>query len=315
VEIRGGDSRIVCVPALGGKIVEMELAGKQWLWRSDVIPFAPPAEGLSYIESADSGGFDDCFPTVGSCRIPGWVRGWGGVELPDHGELWSQQPELEIETSPRGQAVLTTWEGRRLPYRLTREARVAPDGSVVMTYHAVNDAADRVPFIWSAHPMLPLNPATRLLLPEGAPMRVYAAHKIDLGDSRSQHHWPFVRTGGRVVDFLVPYDTAKEYACKLFLDMPVGRARLQEGDLELEVTFDTKEVGQFGLWLNKHGWTPFRREKPYCNLAFEPCAGAPDTLSDALGDWKRAHWLEAGQVRTWSITWRAHRVSKQNDTL
>jgi galactose mutarotase-like enzyme len=124
-----------------------------------------------------------------------------------------------------------------------------------------------------------------------------------------------VRTGGRVVDFLAPYDTAKEYACKLFLDMPVGRARLREGDLELEVTFDTKEVGQFGLWLNKHGWTPFKREKPYCNLAFEPCAGAPDTLSDALGDWKRAHWLEAGQVRTWSITWRARRVPKENDAL
>ena len=308
VEIRGGDSRIICVPALGGRIVEMEIAGKQWLWKSDVIPYAPPKEGTDYGESADIGGYDDCFPTVAACRIPGWVRGWGGVELPDHGELWSQIPELEIETGPEGQAVVTTWEGRRLPYRLTREARVGPDGSVVMTYHAVNDAADRVPFIWSAHPVLPLRPETKVLLPEGAPMRVYKAHKVPMGDSRSQHHWPFVRTGGRVLDFLTPYDVAREYACKLFMEMPVGRARLREGDLELEVTFDTKEVGQFGLWLNKHGWTPFKKERPYCNLAFEPSVGAPDSLTDALGDWKRAQWLEAGQVRSWSITWRARRV-------
>ena len=113
VEIRGGTSRIVCVPALGGKIVDMEIGGRQWLWKSDIIPFAPPQEGASYVETADSGGFDECFPTVAACRIPGWVRGWGGVELPDHGEVWSQMPEMDIDTTEDGQAVVTTWEGRR----------------------------------------------------------------------------------------------------------------------------------------------------------------------------------------------------------
>lgn len=314
VEIRGGDSRLVCVPSLGGRIVELWLAGRQWLWTSDVIPFAPPQEGTSYAETADSGGFDECFPTVGSCRIPGWVRGWGGLDLPDHGELWSQIPELEVETGADGQAVVTTWEGRRLPYRLTRLARVTPDGAVVMTYHAVNDSADRIPFIWSAHPMLPLTEQTQILLPEGAPMRVYATHKLGMGDARSMHHWPFVRAAGRVLDFLTPFAVAKEYACKLFLDMPVGRARVREGNLELEATFDTKEVGQFGLWLNKQGWTPFRkREGVYLNFSFSPCVGAPDTLSDALGDWKKAQWLEPGEVRSWSVTWRAREVPPEQE--
>src|SRR5690606_1621467 len=164
-----------------------------------------------------------------------------------------------------------------------------------MTYHAVNDADDRLPFIWSAHPLFPLTPRTRILLPEGAPMRVYSAQRILLGDSRSMHRWPFVRAAGRVHDFLVPYNTAREYACKLFVDMPEGRARLREGDLDHEVTCDTKEVGQFGRWLNKYGWSPFKRERGYCNVAFEPCVGAPDTLSEALGDWKRAQWLEPGE--------------------
>jgi hypothetical protein len=308
VEVRGGDSRIVCIPALAGKIVEMHLGGRQWLWHSDVIPFAPPKEGTSYVETADSGGYDECFPTVAACRIPGWVRKWGGVELPDHGELWSQVPELEIETGPDGQAVVTTWEGRRLPYRLTRIARVSPDGSIVMTYHAANDADDRVPFIWAAHPMFPLTPDTELLLPDGAPVRVYASHRLEMGDARSLHRWPFIRAAGRVLDFLTPYNVAKEFACKLFVDMPEGRARLRQNNFDLEVTFDTKDVGQFGIWLNKGGWSPFKRERPYVNLAFEPCIGAPDTLSDALGDWKKAQWLDPGQVRSWSVTWRAEPV-------
>ncbi len=291
----------------------MEMAGRQWLWRSDVIPYAATLDGTNYHETADSGGLDECFPTVAPCRIPTWVRGWGGVELPEHGELWSQQPELEVETSAGGQSVVTTWEGRRLPYRLTRIARVTPEGEVEMRYHAVNDAADRIPFIWSSRALLPLTPATQVLLPEGAPMRVHTAHRLVMGDARSQHHWPFVRAAGRVLDFLTPFDVAREYACRLYLDMPLGRARLREGNVELEVTFDTQEVGQFGLWFNKHGWTPFRRERPYLNLAFEPCIGAPDTLTDALGDWKRAHWLEPGQVCSWSVTWRARAVPPEPD--
>jgi len=234
--------------------------------------------------------------------------------LPDHGELWSQLPELEIETTDDGPAIVTTWEGRRLPYRLTRVARVKGDGSVVITYHAANDAEDRVPFIWSAHPLIPLSPQTKLLLPEGAPMRVWASHRLIMGDARSLHRWPFVRAAGKVLDFLTPYDVAKNYACKMFIDMPTGCARLREGDQELEVTFDTKEVGQFGLWINKAGWSPFKRERPYFNIGFQPSVGAPDTLSDALGDWKRAQWIEAGQVRSWSVTWRGRVVPPEELT-
>lgn len=315
VEIRGGDSRIICVPAVGGRITEMVIGGRQWFWKNDLIPFAPPREGTTYAETADSGGYDDCFPTVAACKIPTWVRGWGGVELPEHGELWSQLPELEIDTGPNGQAVVTTWEGRRMPYRLTREARVGSDGSVSMTYHAVNDAPARLPFIWSSHPVFALTEQTKIMLPEGAPTRVCASHKIAMGDHRSMHRWPFVRAAGRVLDFLTPFEVAKEYACTFYVDMPEGRARFREGDMELEVSFDTKEVGQFRLWLNKGGWSPFKRERPYSNFAFAPCLGAPDTLTDAMGDWKRAQWLEPGQVRTWTITWRARRVEEQEEGL
>ena len=310
VELRGERSSVKIVPSLGGKIAELHLAGRQWLWTSDVLPWAAAADGASYPEAADTGGYDECFPTVAASRVPGWVKGYGGVELPDHGELWSQVPTLEIETTPQGQCAVTTWQGLRMPYRLTRIVRVTAAGSVIIEYHATNDGSERIPFIWAPQPMLPMTAQTRILLPEGAPMRVASAHRVLLGDHKSMHRWPFVRAGGKVLDFACPFESAREYACKLFLDLPgqEGWAMLREGDLELEVTFATTEIGQFGLWLNKHGWTPFKKGKPYLNLSFGPCIGAPDTLSDALGDWKRAQWLESGEVRSWSMTWRAKRV-------
>lgn len=316
VEVRGGGSRLVCLPAVAGRIVTLELGGRQWLWHNPWIGFAAPVEGADYALAADSGGLDECFPTVAACRLPGWVRGWGGVTLPENGELWSQIPEVDIDTGPEGQAVVTTWEGRRLPFRITRLARVVPDGSVVLEYHAINDSADRIPFIWAPRPVLPLTPETRLFLPEGAPLRVVRSYGIPMGDARSLHRWPFVRAAGRVLDFLAPFDVAREYACQLYLDLPEGRAVVREASLELEVSFDVRCVGQFALWLNKGGWSPFKgrgSRRRYYNMVFAPAIGAPDSLADALGDWKRAQWLEPGEVRSWWIAWRARAVASDDD--
>jgi galactose mutarotase-like enzyme len=309
IELRGGDSRVVVVPALGGKISSMELAGRQWLWTSPVIPYAPPEEGASYVETADTGGYDECFPTVGACKLPTWIRGFGGLELPDHGELWSQPPEVDVRASAEGQAVHLAWTGKRMPYRFEREVRITPQGVVEMRYAATNTGAEKMPFIWSSHPLFPLGPRTRLHLPADTRVKVYAQHGIEIAEYGSDMgRWPDLRVSGKPVNFSIPDRVARRYACKLFFDMTEGWAALIEDDLWLKVEFDQRQVPNLGLWLNKEGWSPFRREKPYRNLAFEPCIGAPDTLHDALGAWNRAHWLEPGQTRRWSLRWSAKRV-------
>ncbi len=305
-ELHGGGSRVTLIPSLGGKISGLELGGRQWLWTSDVIAYAPPVDGASYVETADTGGYDECFPTVGACRLPSYVKAFGNLELPDHGELWAQPPDLQLRTSPDGQSATTLWSGRRMPYLFGRTVRVAPAGEVVMDYEVRNDGKERLPFLWSSHPLLPLTPDTRLELPHDARVRVYAEHGISLGGKGAQHRWPNLRVAGTIADFSHPAAVAKKYACKLFLDVPPGPARVavREGAHRLTATFDAAEVPHFGLWLNHKGWTPFRRGEPYRNMAFEPCIGAPDTLDDALGAWQSAAWLEPGETRGWTLTWR-----------
>jgi galactose mutarotase-like enzyme len=313
VELRGADSRVVVVPSLGGKIAELWLGGREWLWHSPVLPLAPGSDGDSYVETADTGGVDECFPTQGACRIPGWVRGFGGVELPDHGELWSQVPEMDVRTSRSGQIARCSWTGYRLPYRLDRAVRIDQDGVVHVSYAVINDGREKMPFVWSMHPVFPLGEHTRVRLPAGARLRVFAQHGIDLGEPRSEHQWPFIRGGGKVHDFSVPHAIARKFACKLFVDVPEGEAGLVEGDLELRFQWDPTQIPHVGLWVNKRGWTPFRDGEPYMNLALQPAIGAPDTLVDALGDWKSVAWLDPGETRRWAFRWSAHPAEHAHD--
>lgn len=316
-ELRGGGSRVRVIPALGGRIVDLELAGRQWLWTNEQLPYAPPTPGSSYMETADSGGYDECFPTVGQCRLPSWVKAFGGFELPDHGELWSQTPVVNVEQYEGTQAIVSTWTGTRIPYAFTRRILVTHDGAVVMDYAARNDGRERMPFIWSSYPLFPLTPQTHLILPEGARLRVYGAHGIALGTTRTEHKWPFVRTGAFQADLSHPAVVAKRFACKLFLDMPraqESRAAIREGMEQLEVTFDAQEVPHLGLWINRNGWTPLKRSDAYCNMALAPCLGAPDTLTEALGDWKGAFWIEPGATKQWRLTWRGRRLIGEADT-
>ena len=301
VELCGGDTRVVIVPSLGGKIAELWMAGRQWLWKSPVIPLAPGRDGESYVETADTGGLDECVPTVGACRVPGWVRSFGGVELPDHGELWSQHPELDIVTGQAGQVARCRWNGVRLPYRFERDVMVDGRGVVHLTYAMHNDSREKMPFVWSAHPVFPLTDDTRLMLPEGSRLRVFARHGIELGEVRSEHQWPHVRSGGRAFDFAAPAAVARRYACKLFLDVTEGSATLREREHELRFHWNAAQIPHLGLWINKRGWTPFRDEEPYLNLGLQPSIGAPDSLVEALGDWKSAGWLDGGETRRWGL--------------
>lgn len=319
-------SHVEIIPALGGKIAALRLAGHEWLWTSDVLPWAAPDEALaaddaaSYVERADTGGYDECLPTVGACRLPDDVPGVGGVALPDHGELWSQYAATERVEGAGGPELVTRWQGRRMAYRFARAVAIEADGAVRMRYTLESRADAPLPFLWSSHPLLPLTPDTRLELPIAARVRVWAQHGIDLGGERAEHRWPVLRVrdaaggGERERDFTHPARGAAPYACKLFLDLPqpangVVRLAVEQGDARLEVELDAREVPHMGLWLNHGAWTPFADRRGYRNLAFEPCIGAPDPLDAALGEWQGAAWLAPGEARQWTLRWRGRRRS------
>ncbi|HXI21413.1 MAG TPA: hypothetical protein VNH46_10020 [Gemmatimonadales bacterium] len=300
------EAELITLPGAAGRITHLRRrAGREWLWRNRALPFrAPPRDPGSsptrYVDEFDSGGWDECFPTVGACPLPGAAP--DAPWLPDHGELWSAVWRHDLSTGPTE----TVWRGAvrcsTVPAEFTRVVTLDhggdPGTATIRFDYRLGALADRpLPFLWSAHPLFGLTPGMQLELPGVARVRVAAVHgRHDLTPGQ-EADWP-LDGGDR---FTVPAPAG--WAMKLFATVPaVARARLidpRRGET-LELLWDGEVVPLVGLWLNMGGWSP--RGDPYYNLAVEPCHGAPDRLDQAVEDWGLAPFLRPGEERAWRLT-------------
>lgn len=300
VALRSAHVEIVAVPAIGMKLTNLRrLNGREWLWRSDQILLAPPRVGASYVETADSGGWDECLPTVGPCPIPGAPP--GTPPLPDHGELWSAPWTSSVYETAHGTTLAGSATGTAFPYEFHRQITLDPEEPLArFRYRLRHTGSGPFPWIWSSHPLLNVQPGSLLTLPGVSQVRVAAVHGRDDFNVNDVVSWPGA-IGGESDRFTFPDNAA--WAVKIFGDL--GReGRMVVTDPRrgerLEFVVRTDEVPQVGVWINCRGWAP-PGLKPYYNLALEPCIGAPDRLDIAVQGWETAQTLHPGEERTWSV--------------
>jgi len=304
VALRSSQIEIVAVPAVGMKLTNLRrLNGREWLWRSEQIPLARPQPGASYVETADSGGWDECFPTVGPGPVPGAPP--GTPVLPDHGGLWSASWTSSVYETAQGTILTGSAQGIIFPYQFNRRVTLeAREPAVRFEYTLRHTGNAPFPWIWSAHPLLNVQPGSILELPGVTQVKVAAAHSSPTPGASLRVDeivsWPEA-VGGKDGRFTFPPNG--RWAAKLFGDLgPEGRMVLvdpRKGErLEMEVR--PEEVPQVGMWINCEGWAPPGRT-PYYNLALEPCIGAPDRLDLAVRDWHTAQMLHPGEERRWSV--------------
>lgn len=300
VALRSALVEIVAVPAIGMKLTNLRrLNGREWLWRSDQIPLAPPRPGASYVESADSGGWDECFPTVGPCPIPGAPPGI--PSLPDHGELWSAEWVSSVYETAEGTTLAGSAQGTALPYDFHRQITLDPHEPIVrFRYRLRHTGSTPFPWIWSSHPLLNVQPGSALTLPGINQVKVAAVHGREGLSENDVISWPGA-FGGDSDRFTFPAEGA--WAVKVFGDL-VAQGRMVLTDPRrgerLEFLVQPAEVPQVGIWINCRGWAPPGRT-PYYNLALEPCIGAPDRLDLAMNEWRTAQTLHPGEERQWAV--------------
>jgi galactose mutarotase-like enzyme len=301
VRASNGLISLALIPELGGKISSLSdlRSGREWLWRHPRMAYARVAADASYVLEADTGGWDECFPTVAPCAYP--QPPWTGVAVPDHGELWSQAVQLTTAVEVDQVSFTSHWQGRQLPYRFERRLTLFADRPALRCHYTVqNLATEPLAWIWCAHPLIAIEPGMRIRTPAEARFNVWAATPADLVPASSGLPFPPpAMHKGSPLDFgnLPPAPGA---AIKLWSDplQTEGWAAVEATDGALRMTWDVTLLPQLALWINLGTWAVDGGE-PYYNLGLEPCIGAQDSLAEAVTRAQQYALLPAGATRSW----------------
>lgn len=281
----------VVIPSLGGKITNLRRRrGREWFWRDREREFTDlPADG----SFPDTGGWDECFPTIGACPMPGAAP--GEPDLPDHGELWQLDWTHDLLETPAATLLTSRAEGRALPYEFQRDIVMPREGdSLRLEYRLLHRGTVPFPFLWAAHPLFIAPEGMQVTFPTVTQMRVdHATGRPDLPPD-VEVPWPL---DGATQSWSVP--AVSGWSAKLFADigasgMVVLTAPGRGEQLELQV--DPGQVPTLGLYVDAR--------PDGTRLGVEPCIGAPDRLDRAVGVWRAAAVLGAGEHRKWAVTLR-----------
>jgi galactose mutarotase-like enzyme len=299
IALRSPEIEVVVVPAIGMRLTNLRrLRGREWLWRNDQMPLASPLPGAPYSETADFGGWDECFPTVAASRVPGSPS--VDPPIPEHGEPWSAPWTSSVYQHSRGTTLTSSMQGSVFPYQFQREITLDPGDPVLRLQYALRHLGDApFPWIWSAYPLFNIQPGSTLTLPTVTQMRVGRVHgRDDLRGDMIVDWASGLRGEGRSLTL----PTESGWAAKLFGDVgSSGRMSLtdpSQGE-RLELVVDPMEVPQVTVWINARGWAPPGRT-PYYNVALQPCIGAPDHLTEAV-QWGTARMLSPGEECRWGV--------------
>ena len=282
LSIQTGVMELSIVPELGGKINSLRDShtGREWLWRHPRFVYKRVPHGSSYTAQSDTGGWDECFPSVAQCEYPS--DPWQGAAIQDHGELWSQAAEFEINEQADKVTLLTRWQGVVLPYTFTRVITVNENSSIVhIDYEVVNNADQPINYVWCIHPLLAIEPGMELHLPPSARFNVGASFPPNLVLPEKNLQYPFAVSG---LNFPTLPETSLGLAIKIWSDrLPPGEGwvalRARHG--ELRMRWDVKLLPQVAAWMN-FGAQAGDGGAPYFNLGLEPCIGAQDSLAEAV---------------------------------
>ncbi len=303
VEVDTGVLSLALIPELGGKISTLRdrRTGREWLWRNPRLPYQRLDYSRSYVLEADTGGWDECFPSVAPCHYP--MAPWLGVPIQDHGELWSQTPVVVVEETASGAQLHATWQGRRLPYTFERTIHLqAGSACLRCEYLVTNKAAAPLSFIWSMHPLLAIEPGMQLLFPPDTCFNRWASIPNDLITQDSDLRYPLtLQLERRAIDLKVLPGRTAGIALKLWSNpLREGWARVQAADGTLQIRWDTAKLPQVAFWMNLGGGAPDGGE-PYYNLGLEPCIGAQDSLADAVTKQKVYATVPANGTYDWAL--------------
>jgi hypothetical protein len=297
VILDNGRIRATVLPELGGKMSSLIRAatGREFLRQPASRPLKPALYGAAF-ENCDASGFDECFPTIAACEYPG--GSFNGLALPDHGELWSSRWQFEVH----GEELWLATAGRRLPYIFRKRIRLE-DEAFTLQYELESVTDALFYYLWSAHPLLKVDPGCRIVLPEDVTdVLVESSRSQRLGESGGTRRWPRTRLAdGSETDLSIVGDPSRQTADKLFtprLSNGVCALYYPESSESISFHFNCVIIPYVGVWICEGGWP--NPEDGHYTAALEPCTSQADSLAGAIGRSDCARILP-GAKKSWEL--------------
>lgn len=275
-----GKSERLCVqiiPELGSKIISLKdrLTGREWLWRGE-RPFGGPGYGLPF-NKGDGAGWDEMFPSINQCLYSHYP--WCGIEVPDHGEVWSIPWDAKIGTNGLSCSV----HGIRFPYYLEKRFSFPAPQVLRMDYVLHNLSPFPFFFLWAAHPLFNIKEGMEILVPDDlSEVKVSYSFGNRLGNFGDVVDWPIAESkNGHICLNKVEWKNSKA-AEKFYFNSKLskGWASLWDSDTgeKLTIHFPVDRVPYLAIWANYGGF-----DGNY-QVAIEPSTGFLDDLSYAIGE-------------------------------
>ncbi|MDP6777438.1 MAG: hypothetical protein QGI83_11820 [Candidatus Latescibacteria bacterium] len=280
LRLDSGPFSLTVAPQLGGKIVSLvnKKTKREFISRTNVA-YRPRAYAGSF-EDYERDGADECFPSVGACPHPTFP--WGGVPVPEHGELWTLPWEHRLDHGRLHMSV----RGVRFPYLFERQigfemlARKEKP-YIRLSYSILNESPYDFPFLYAFHPLFRAETRSRILLPPGTDLVTYSSTEDRLGPPMMRHTWPEVTdvTLDKSYDRSAIRSSRNKEAEKLFTTpLEQGRCALVYPNGEfIGFLFPAKKLPYLGLWVNEGGWNNLH------HVALEPSTSQVDRLDVAEG--------------------------------
>lgn len=290
IELSSEALRIAVMPGLGAKVISLvhRATQREWMWKAPRSPQYVRLPTGSPFDQGPLAGADECLPTVAPCH-------WRGLDLTDHGEVWTEAWKLDEEELKHGR-IVTSLRLPISPLYFKRELTIK-GSQVHFNYTLENLSSELFEYIWAFHPMMTLEPGDRIVLPQDVKqVRMDACFGgCPLGSRGDVWDWP---RPDSTIDFSRLDLGGEDRAVKLFTQpLSEGHAAIWNGETGERLTFefDAREINTLGIWINRGGFGGFH------HVALEPTSGAPDALDVAVRDWKRSSRLDPGESRQWNF--------------
>jgi hypothetical protein len=261
-------------PEAGAKIYNLVYKPLDYnlMWHHPRVPLERVPLGLPY-DDYFSGGWDELFPN----DAPG---PFGGLDLPDHGELWSRPWDVEVvRRDPeevtvrlsRHNAVTTTFIEKWISLR-------AGESVLRFRHRVVNLGKDRLDFLWKLHPAIVSSEHHRVDVP-GRKGEYVSAEWSRLDDADLVFDWPHA-TGadGTTADLRFPLPISSGKRDFVYVtELEAGWCAVTDtrNEVGLGLTFPTRVFPSVWLFMPHGGWRDIQ------TIILEPCTAYPKDLAIA----------------------------------